>query len=117
MQPKLTAHFVEGANPSSTHSVIRVVASDPGQGVDRDRLETLLRGILETPCIFALPAPEGLSDLASHAAVDNLGAVAATAVMLQRQIGYDVSRCERRTGSGFREHWWFECIDRDSGLV
>ncbi len=117
MQPTLTAYYVDGANPSSVKSIIRFVASEAGPPIASDDLERLLREIQEAPCIFAYPAPQWLDGLAKGTQVDGLGAIAAVAVMLQRQIGYDVARCDQAGGQGSREHWWFECIERGIGTT
>ncbi|WP_193371149.1 ATP-grasp domain-containing protein [Pelagibius marinus] len=117
MQPTLTAYFVDGANASSVKSIIRFVAAGPGTAVDADDLQRLLSAILETPCIFAHPAPSWLADLAKGAPVDGLRAIAAVAVLLQRQIGYDVTHYGQSDGQGLKGHWWFECVERSIALT
>lgn len=117
MQAKLTAQIVEGANPSSSNSVIRFSATGPDTSIASDDLRWLLHEIQQTPCIFALPPPQRLPSLARGVPVDGLGATAAVAIMLQRQISYDVAHYQKRNGRGVKEHWWFECIEKDIGLA
>lgn len=117
MQPTLTANFVDGANPASVKSVIRFVAAGPGTPVAAGELQGLLDAIQDTPCIFAQPAPSWLAGLAKGAPVDGIGAIAATAILLQRQIGYDVAHYHQSDGQGLKGHWWFECIERGIGMT
>lgn len=117
MQPTLTVYFSDGANPSSVKSVIRFVAAGPGTPLAADALQNLLDAVLETPSIFALPAPSWLAGLAKGAPVDGLAAIAAVTVLMQRQIGYDVVHYHQSDGQGLKGHWWFECIEQGIGMT